>query len=197
MASYTKETGEAEQPPKVEIEASRHFPAWLHENKVSLAFTTYQTGKLFFIGLQDNGRLSVFERTFNRCMGLFADSEAQTLYMSSLYQLWRFSSAFPKGQAYQGYDRLFVPQVGYTTGDIDVHDIAVGKDGEPIFVSTLFSCVAKLSESHSFVPIWKPPWITKIAAEDRCHMNGLAMEDGEPRYITSCLLYTSPSPRDS
>ncbi len=58
----------AEQPP-LEIHGSRQFTAWLAEQRVSLAFTTYQTGKLFLIGLQPNGRLSVFERTFNRCLG--------------------------------------------------------------------------------------------------------------------------------
>ena len=51
-------------PVKLEITASRQFPEWLAEHKVSLAFTTYQSGKLFLIGLKETGRLSVFERTF-------------------------------------------------------------------------------------------------------------------------------------
>ena len=77
--------------PKFKLTASRQFTAWLAEQRVSLAFTTYQTGKLLLIGLRPDGRLSVFERTFNRCMGLWASP--QTLYMSSLYQLWRFDNA--------------------------------------------------------------------------------------------------------
>ena len=89
--------------------------------------TTYQTGKLFLIGLQPNGRLSIFERTFNRCMGLWGNG--QTLWMSSLFQLWRFENVLDAGQLANGYDRLYVPQVGYTTGDIDVHDVAInGED---------------------------------------------------------------------
>jgi uncharacterized protein (TIGR03032 family) len=179
------EQSEESSAPKLEFDATRHFPEWLANQDVSLAFTTYQTGKLFFVGLQDNGRLSIFERTFNRCMGLCADEKAELLYMSSLYQMWRFAPAFKKGTAYEGYDRLYVPQVGYTTGDIDVHDVAIRKDGSPVFVSTLFSCIAELSEDYSFNPIWQPPWISKLAAEDRCHLNGLALEDGEPRYVTS------------
>ena len=184
MASSEPAKSESAQP-KLEIDATRQFPSWLAEQKISLAFTTYQTGKLFLIGMQDNGRLSVFERTFNRCMGLYADSTAQTLYMSSLYQMWRFTAAFQQGRQYEGYDRLYVPQVGYTTGDIDIHDISVDASGDPVFVSTLFSCLARLSDSFSFVPVWKPPWISKLAAEDRCHLNGLAMQNGEPHYVTS------------
>lgn len=171
------------QQPQLEIMGSRQFSEWLAEQNISLAFTTYQTGKLFLIGLQPNGRLSIFERTFNRAMGLYATP--QTLYLSSLYQLWRFENALERGQDHQGYDRLYVPQIGYTTGDIDVHDIAIDQDGQILFINTLFGCLATVSEQYSFVPLWHPPFLSKLAAEDRCHLNGLAMENGIPRYVTS------------
>src|SRR6266436_6981848 len=103
--------------PKLEISASRQFTSWLAEQQLSLAFTTYQSGKLFLIGLKTDGRLSIFERTFERCMGLCATEDGRTLWMSSLYQLWRFENALPPGQsAPGGFDRLYVPQVGFTTG---------------------------------------------------------------------------------
>ena len=76
------------EAPTLEITGSRSLPAWLETQGVSLAFTTYQAGKLFFVGSQNNGRLSIFERTFARSMGLWAND--QTMWMSSLYQLWRF-----------------------------------------------------------------------------------------------------------
>ncbi len=170
-------------PPTLEITSSRQFNAWLAQQGVSLAFTTYQTGKLFLIGLQSDGRLSVFERTFNRAMGLWASSDS--LYMSSLYQLWRFENALDHSQVQNGYDRLYVPQIGYTTGDIDVHDIALDSNGRVVFVNTLFNCLATVSDRYSFIPLWKPPFISKLAAEDRCHLNGLAMEDGHPHYVTA------------
>ncbi len=173
----------AETAPKLEMMGSRQFPNWLAEENVSLAFTTYQTGKLFLIGLRPDGRLSIFERTFNRCMGLWTSPD--TLYMSTLYQLWRFENALLPGQAHEGYDRVYVPQVAYTTGDLDIHDIGIDTDGRPIFCNTLFSCLATVSDRYSFEPIWKPPFITKLAAEDRCHMNGLAMADGKPKYVTA------------
>lgn len=167
----------------LEMMGSRSFNNWLREQKISLAFTTYQAGKVFFIGLQPDGRLSIFERTFNRSMGLWATP--QTLWMSSLYQLWRFENALTDKQVYQGYDRLYVPQIGYTTGDLDIHDIAVDSEGKVIFVNTLFSCLATISEKHSFIPLWQPPFVSKLAAEDRCHLNGLAMSEGQPRYVTA------------
>jgi uncharacterized protein (TIGR03032 family) len=184
----SNETGSQETSvaPKLEILTSRQFTNWLAEQTVSLAFTTYQAGKLFFIGLQPSGELSIFERTFSRCMGLVADKTAQTLWMSSLYQLWRFENALDPGQASDGYDRLYLPQVGYTTGDLDIHDMGIAAGGGPIFVNTLFGCLATTSERHSFTPLWKPPFLSKLAAEDRCHLNGLALDsDCAPRYATA------------
>lgn len=173
----------AETAPALEITTSRQFLAWLGEQKLSIALTTYQIGKLFFLGLKASGELSVFERTFNRCMGLCAT--ANGLYMSSLYQVWRFENLFTNGEIRDDYDRLYLPQVGNTTGDLDIHDMAVDADGGLIFVNTLFSCLATLSESHSFKPLWRPRFISKLAAEDRCHLNGLAVKDGRPAHVTA------------
>ena len=169
--------------PLLEINTSRQFTHWMAEQQLSLALTTYQAGKLFLLGLQPDGRLSVFERTFNRCLGLWADG--QTMWMSSLYQMWRFENVIEPGNNVSGYDRLFVPQVGYTTGDLDIHDVAVESSGRVVFVNTLFGCLATLSDTHSFVPLWKPPFISKLAAEDRCHLNGLALENGRAKYVTA------------
>ena len=169
--------------PSLEITTSRQFLSWLAEQNISLALTTYQIGKLFLLGLKANGELSVFERTFNRCMGLCPT--ANGFYMSSLYQLWRFENLFTQGESQDGYDRLYVPQVGHTTGDLDIHDMAVDGTGRLVFVNTLFGCLATLSDTHSFVPLWRPPFSSKLAAEDRCHLNGLAMRDGRPAYVTA------------
>src|SRR5712691_5645098 len=95
--------------PWVEVLGSRHFPAWLAEQNVSLAFTTYQAGKLFLVGQQNGDQISVFERTFNRCMGLWADGP--TIWMSSLYQLWRMENGLRPGLLHEGYDAVYVPRV--------------------------------------------------------------------------------------
>jgi len=147
--------------PHLEPAGSRQLTSWMAEQSVSFAFTTYQSGKLFLIGLQPDQRLSVFERTFNRCMGLWGDG--QTLWMMSLYQMWRFENVIAPGQSADGCDRLYVAQAGYTTGDLDIHDVAVDSDGRVIFVNTLFGCLATLSDTHSFVPLWQPPFLSRLA----------------------------------
>ncbi len=175
--------GGKDTTPSLELTTSRQLTSWMAEHKVSLAFTTYQAGKLFLLGLQPDGRLSVFERNLERCMGLAA--AGSSLYAASIYQLWRFENALEHGQSSEGYDRVYVPQVGYVSGDLDVHDIALDGTGRPVFVNTLFGCLATLSETHSFVPLWQPPFLSRLAAEDRCHLNGLAMKDGQPAYVTA------------
>jgi uncharacterized protein (TIGR03032 family) len=78
-----------------------------------------------------------------------------------------------------------VPKIGYTTGDIDIHDIVVDSTGRLVFVATGFNCLATLDARYSFALLWKPPFITRLAAEDRCHLNGLALEEGRCRYATA------------
>jgi uncharacterized protein (TIGR03032 family) len=172
--------------PWVEVTGSPRMWSWLAEQMVSLAFTTYQTGKLFLLGRHPDGRLAVFERTFNRAMGLWSDG--QTLWLSTTYQLWRFENLLQPGELYQGYDRLYVPKVGNTTGDLDIHDIAVDHTGRVLFVATGFGCIGTLAEHSSFTPLWRPPFLSKLAAEDRCHLNGLALDGGRPRFATMVSL---------
>lgn len=168
--------------PPLEILGSPGLPSWLAKERVSLAFTSYRSGKVFLVGLQPDGRLSIFERTFARCMGMWTDG--QTLWVASLFEIWRFENMLPPGRRHQGYDRCYAPQVGYVTGDLNVHDIAVDRRGRLIFVNTMFNCLAAVSDTHSFAPLWKPPFIASLVAEDHCHLNGMALEDGTPRYAS-------------
>lgn len=165
------------------ISASRQLVPWMLEHGLSLAFTTYKAGKLFFVSPGEDGQLAIFERTFPRCMGLLA--VGQSLYLSTRFQLWKLRNVVEPGQTQDSFDSVFVPQMAWTTGDLDIHDIALTATDQPIFVNTLFSCLATISEDHSFVPLWHPPFITRLAAEDRCHLNGLAMRDGKPAYASA------------
>lgn len=174
---------------RLELVGSRLFAAWLAQARTSLAFTTYQAGKLFLIGTGPDGRLSIQTRSFPRCMGL-GTGPGGTLWMSSLFQLWRFENYLDPGQKRNDNDAVFVPVTGHSTGDVDIHDIETDPDGKPIFVVTRFNCLATLAERASFAPIWQPPFIDRIAAEDRCHLNGLAMRDGKPAYVT-CVARTN------
>ena len=144
---------------------------------------SYQAGKLFLIGLQPNGRLSIFERTLERVMGMCATRDA--IHLSTLYQVWRFKNMLGPGQVFEGYDAVYVPRESRVTGDLDVHDMAVTSEGTLLFANTLFNCVATIDDQHSFRVVWQPPWISKLAPEDRCHLNGLALRDGKLRYVSA------------
>ena len=176
--------------PTLHIETSSQFVQWLYEHHLSLAFTTYQAGKLFFVGVNPSKQLSIFERTFEQCMGLCAHENS--LYMSTRYQLWRFENILSQAEIHEGYDALYLPQASYVTGDLDIHDVVCrskgsNKSGEKsvVFVNTLFNCLATPSETHSFVPVWKPPFVSELAAGDRCHLNGLTLRNGKPHYVTA------------
>lgn len=174
--------------PALAFHGSRLFSSWLKGAGVSLAFTTYQAGKVFFLGLKADGQLSVFERSFERPMGLGVAKDR--IWMSSVYQLWRFENFLDAGQKRDGHDALYVPVTGHTTGDLDIHDIHEDPHGQPIFAATRFNCLGTLSERGSFRELWRPPFIDRLAAEDRCHLNGLAVDAGRPAYV-SCLSQTN------
>ena len=166
--------------PKLMITPSRLLPGWLSQQRGAIAFTTYQAGK---IGLDAGGQMTVFERSFSRPMGL--GTKGGRFWMSSLFQLWRFEPFLEPGETFKGFDQVFVPVTGHTTGDLDVHDIAEDAEGRPLFVATRFNCLGTLSQRGSFVEVWRPPFINRLAAEDRCHLNGLAMAEGRPAYVTA------------
>ncbi|WP_052700635.1 TIGR03032 family protein [Methylocucumis oryzae] len=157
---------------------------WLNDLNISLAFTTYQTNRLFLLGCKPDGRLGVNERLFDKPMGLYASNDS--LYMACRYQLWQLENRLGKDENYLGYDKLYVPSRSFTTGDLNVHDLVMTKTQKLLFINTDFSCLATLKSGYSFEPIWQPPFISKLVAEDRCHLNGLAMQNGEPTYVTAC-----------
>ncbi|HEY9697361.1 MAG TPA: TIGR03032 family protein [Trichocoleus sp.] len=172
-------------PLPLKILASRYFLEWLNQSQVSLALTTYQSSRLMLIGTNEMGQISGFERMFERAMGLFA-VDSERLYLSSRYQIWQLDNVLQPGQQYNGFDRLYVPRVGFTTGDLDIHDLTVDRTGRLVFISSLLNCIGTIGVRHSCTPLWKPPFISQLVNEDRCHLNGLAMEAGLPRYVTAC-----------
>ncbi len=169
--------------PWLEVSCSRHLTGWLEEHQVSLGCSTYHTGKIFLLGRKPDGQLDVFERTFSRCMGLCVDG--QDLWMSTEFQIWKLTNLLPAGELYRGYDRLYVPMLGETTGDIDVHDMVVESTGRLVYVATMFNCLATKADRAHFTPLWRPPFLSQLVAEDRCHLNGLALENGRCKYVTA------------
>lgn len=169
---------------KVTYSISGGFLNTLNSLDISIALTSYQSGKFYLIGRNPKGGLMINERLFHKAMGIAVKDNA--LALATLFQIHKFENVLEKGQfANNTYDACYVPRVSFTTGILDAHDIGYLKNGEVIFVNTRFNCLATPSTKNSFKPVWKPKFISQIIDEDRCHLNGLAMEDGEPKYVTA------------
>jgi uncharacterized protein (TIGR03032 family) len=160
------------------------FVALLQEIGASLLFSTYQANKLLVARATGNG-LSMLVRTFDRPMGLAAD--AGRLAVGTRDRVWLLRNApdiAPRVEPAGLHDACFLPRSCHVTGDIGVHELVWAGD-ELWAVNTRFSCLCTLHPDYSFVPRWRPPFITALAAEDRCHLNGLALVDGRPKYATA------------
>ncbi|MGV6851116.1 MAG: TIGR03032 family protein [bacterium] len=166
---------------KLEITASRRFPEWLLENELSLAISTYQSGKLLMVGCNKQGQLNVHPRNFARPMGLCGDKNG--FYLITEYQLLLMENQ-PGIAKISDYDHNYIPQLAWTTGDIDGHEVARIANNKPVIVNTRFSCLSTIDEFNHLQTIWKPPFISRLAAEDRCHLNGVAVKEGEPKWVT-------------
>jgi uncharacterized protein (TIGR03032 family) len=183
-AAATEQPANSPKPQIVEKSCSRGLAAWLAGNNLSLAISSYQTGRVYLVGSDKQGRVSFFERLFERAMGIVGN--AQRIYLGGLYQLWRFENVLRSNEVIHGqFDKCYVPRNAQTIGDLDIHELGIRTNGKVVFINTKYSCVAELSQTHSFKAIWKPGFISKLAPEDRCHLNGLAMVDGAPKYVTA------------
>jgi uncharacterized protein (TIGR03032 family) len=145
---------------------------------------------LVLVGRGADGRVSVFHRRFDATYSLHAAGHA--LLMTTAFQVWRLENTVAPGAPTSGYDRLYVPRLAYTTGEVNPGDVAFAVDGTILFANTLFSCIAATAAEHSFTPIWRPPFISRIDAGDRCHLTGFALEQGLVRYVTMAAASDEP-----
>jgi uncharacterized protein (TIGR03032 family) len=160
------------------------FSALLDELGASVLVTTYQAGKVVVLRAE-GGALNTHFRDLPAPMGLAL--AGNRLAVGTKGQIWEFhnvpavaAKVEPKGR----HDACFLPRSTHHTGDIFIHEMAWAGD-ELWFVNTRFSCLCTLDRSHSFVPRWRPSFISALAPEDRCHLNGMEIVDGRPRYVTA------------
>lgn len=161
----------------------------LRQLRCALLVSTYQAGKLIAIGAGDEG-LRFSMHAFDQAMGLAASRE--TIAVGARRQVWFLrdnSKLAPLIEPRGTYDRCYLARSSIVTGGIDCHELAWGaaESGEPELwiVNTRFSCLATLDPDYSFVPRWRPPFVSELAAEDRCHLNGLALRGGRPAFVTA------------
>ena len=176
-------------PPEVEPAPLRsvhsaNFAPLLEHLGVSLLVSTYQAGKLVILRA-DGDFVNTHFRTFRAPMGLALSGGR--LAVGTALEIWEFHNVpavarklEPAGK----HDACFLPRICHVTGNVQGHEMA-WVDDQLIFVNTRFSCLAKRAANHSFVPIWRPPFIRTLAPEDRCHLNGLGLRNGQVRYVTA------------
>lgn len=125
-------------------------------------------------------------RTFPKAMGITLAGDRMAIATKDEVIVLRNSTDLARHYPSKPgvYDSMFMPRATFYTGALDIHDLEWGKDGL-YAVNTFFSCLCKIDANYNFTPIWQPPFISKLAAEDRCHLNGMAMRDGVPAYATA------------
>lgn len=158
---------------------------WLNRTAQTLGITTYLAAKVIFIGARNDNQATLSSASSPRCMGAAASADGQTFWVSSQHQLWRLERSPLAPTA--PFDSEYAARAAYTVGDVDGHDVALPPDENalPVFVAARYSCLARPAAKACFEAVWKPPFISKIAAEDRCHLNGIAVRDGWPAYCTA------------
>ncbi|MEM7215470.1 MAG: TIGR03032 family protein [Pseudomonadota bacterium] len=181
-SSQTEEKSSEEPVAKYSI--SGGFVGLLANLNVSVAVTSYQSGRLYLLGRNPKGGLMVNEQFFHKAMGLHYQDD--TLYMATLANIYRMQNILrPHEVMDEQFTDCFVPRTAHLTGVLDAHDVGLTGDDRLLFVNTRYNCIAEVSDTHAFRPWWKPKFISAIVAEDRCHLNGMAMHDGSPKYVTA------------
>jgi uncharacterized protein (TIGR03032 family) len=165
---------------------SSNLPALLDSLNISLLLTTYQAGKVILVS-SDGTTMTQLLRNFDRPMGVALNGEMIALALRLNVAIFRnnqyLARTYPKQP--ETYDALYFPIALNKTDFIDTHDLAFTRHGL-VAVNTAFSCLVKIDAGFSFQPIWHPAFISKLNAQDRCHLNGMAVDElGEIRYVTA------------
>jgi uncharacterized protein (TIGR03032 family) len=193
----------AEKLPPLRSVHTSSFARILDRLGLSIAVTTYQAGKLVLLRPESHDGHPVVNthfRNFLKPMG-FA-WERGRFAVGTASEVWEFHDIPAVARKLESHssapcDAVFLPRSCHMTGDVQIHEMAwvpprrsaTTPDGADLsdlwFVNTRFSCLARCSDVFSFVPQWRPPFITALAPEDRCHLNGLCLRDGSVRYVTA------------
>ncbi len=164
--------------------ATGSFDRLLGQLHASLLVSTYQAGRL--VCARSTGAvLNTHFRQFDKPMGIaVADGRFVLGTRSEVIDFRNMPEVAPKVEPPGTHDACYLPRNRHVTGDILIHELAFA-GGELWAVATAFSCLATFDADHSFVPRWTPPFISRLDTGDRCHLNGLAVVDDRPAFVTA------------
>ena len=168
------------------------FPELLKQAGASLIVSTYQAGKLILLRADDQS-LNTHFVSLPKPMGVaYKNGRLSVGSGAQVIDYFNMPNVGAKVEPVNTHDGAFLPRRTHVTGDIDIHEMGFDNDNELWIVNTKMSCLCTLDINHSVVPRWRPPFITGYDLTDRCHLNGLAMRDGKPKYVSA--LGTSDNP---
>ncbi len=177
---------------EVRYEFTPLLPEILTHLKSSLMVTTYQAGKLLVLGVHE-GKLCISFTNYEQPMGLAVSRDKLVVGTRRQMNFLAANREVAPTVAPQGkWDVCYVPRTSTWTGSLHGHDLAWGNDGLWV-VNTLFSCLCTLHDDFSFVPRWTPRFISQLIDQDRCHLNGLAMDAGRPRTVSAMAESDQPA----
>ncbi|MBI3796036.1 MAG: TIGR03032 family protein [Deltaproteobacteria bacterium] len=162
-----------------------NLPGLFEQLQISLVVSTYQAGKVILVR-KDGSALNTHFRTFTKPMGIAADHNRLTIGgANTVWDYRNMPAVAQKMEPVGKHDACYIPRRVHVTGDIDIHEMAYAENNELWAVNTRFCCLCTFDADHSFVPRWRPPFVSALAPEDRCHLNGLCLIDGRPKYVTA------------
>ncbi len=173
-------------PPPFSCTFTPSLPELFTQLGCTLVISTYQAGKVIFLSPKGDETFIQLPRDFAHAMAIgISKNRIAVASVNEVVVLAHDPSLAPGyPDKPNTYDTLFVPRATYYTGQIDIHGLAWGTEGLWT-ANTSFSSLALIDDSYSFVPRWKPSFISELAGEDRCHLNGMAMQDGSPLFVTA------------
>lgn len=161
-----------------------NFPSILQQLRISLVISTYQAGKVILVR-PDGDRLNTHFRLFDKPMGLAANRTRMVIGTHrEVIELYNMPAVAAKLDPPGKHDACYIPRNLHVTGDIDIHEMAWANQ-QLWVVNTRFSCLCTLEPEYSFTPRWRPPFISSLGYEDRCHLNGLGIVGDRPKYVTA------------
>lgn len=174
-------------PKPFDCSYTPQFAELLHKLGISLAISTYQAGKVIILSAVDKDKLVQLPRTFDGPMGMATTEDGLAVATKDEVIVMRNSQSSAKAYPPKPgvYDAMYMPRATYYTGNVAMHDMAFMPNNELVGVNTAFSCLCKIDDKYGFTPFWQPPFIKELAPEDRCHLNGMATENGEIKYLTA------------
>lgn len=170
-----------------------NLPEILKQLNCSLVVSTYQAGRVILVRYEETagegapkGAINTHFRQFDKPMGICVkDNRLSIGGTNTVWEYRNVPGAAQKLEPPDKHDACYVPSSIHFTGNIDIHEMSWADDDQLWLVNTRFSCLCTLDDKHNFYPRWRPGFVSALSPEDRCHLNGLAMRDGKPRYVTA------------